>query len=66
MSRVVRLHPARRPNTALLDARIGVAWWSGLTPTERTAWLEQARTIRPADCWDAYKRGVILDDHVQP
>jgi hypothetical protein len=66
MSRVVRLHSARRPNTALLDARIGVAWWSGLTPAERTAWLEQTRTASPTDCWNAYKWGATLDDRAQP
>ena len=62
----VRLHSVRRPNTALLDARIGVSWWNRLPPAERDAWLEQARTARPVDCWNAYKRGAILTDQVQP
>lgn len=62
----VRVHSVRRPNTALLDAQIGVSWWNRLPLAERNAWLEQPRTAHPVDCWNAYKRGAVLTDQVQP
>lgn len=60
-----RHRSTRKPNTALLDVRIGIAWWRCLSSDERTAWLQQTRAASSVDCWNAYKRGVNLSDRVQ-
>lgn len=59
MSRAIRLRPPRRPNTAIVDVRIGLTWWGGLSQDQRNAWLEQAAS--PSRCWKAYKSGMRLE-----
>jgi hypothetical protein len=38
------------------DERAGMDWWNGMTEQQRGAWLETAKSARPADAWAAYKR----------
>lgn len=38
------------------DERAGMEWWNKLSEQDRAAWLAAARSARPADAWDAYKR----------
>ena len=38
-----------------VDARIGMAWFTSLTPTRRREWLEAAHSGRPVDAWNAFK-----------
>lgn len=39
----------------LTDAEVGVAWWNGLSRSERADWLVRAKSAVPADAWAAYK-----------
>lgn len=42
------------------DARLGMAWWNGLTPAERLRWLNEAgNTGVAADAWEAFKRSQV-------
>lgn len=38
------------------DERAGTNWWNALSENERAAWLAEARSDRPADAWEAFKR----------
>jgi hypothetical protein len=38
------------------DAGNGVAWWNGLSESDRRYWLELAKSARPSDAWDWFKR----------
>lgn len=42
------------------DARVGIAWYNGLTPTERRQWHEFTGSAVPADCWHAFQSGATL------
>lgn len=48
---------AREPARNAADARIGIAWWNGLTPTRRRYWLDVAGSAAPADAWRAFQMG---------
>lgn len=38
------------------DERDAMAWWNGLTRSEREKWLAQGGTGQHRDAWEAYKR----------
>lgn len=45
------------PERSPAEALVGMAWWNGLTRTERARWLEIAGSARPADAWRAFQAG---------
>lgn len=53
---VIEPAKAREPAHDAANARIGMAWWNGLTPTRRRYWLEVAGSARPADAFEAWRR----------
>ncbi len=50
---ILVIEPANAREHDAADARIGIAWWNGLTPTRRRYWLDVAGSARPADAWRA-------------
>jgi hypothetical protein len=40
------------------DALVGIAWFNGLSHSERAYWLEVAESATPADAWRAFQSGV--------
>jgi len=38
------------------DEKAGIAWWNGLTNTERAHWLKAAQTAVPAVAWRYFQR----------
>lgn len=55
--RVVESQP-RQDEPDCEDARLGMAWWNGLTCQQRRKWLERAESARPMDAWRAFQQGV--------
>ena len=53
------IEPAKAREPAREDARIGMAWWNGLTPTRRRYWLDVAGSARPADAWRTFQAGGV-------
>jgi len=39
------------------DAEVGMAWFNGLSRSERAHWLEVAGSARPVDAWRAFQSG---------
>jgi hypothetical protein len=37
------------------DEAMGMAWWNGLTESERAHWMKSAGTAVVADAWAAFK-----------
>jgi hypothetical protein len=64
---VIERAKAREPAHDAVNARIGMAWWNGLTPTRRRYWLDVAGSARPADAWRAFQAGggSRLDDDAE-
>lgn len=54
---ILVIEPANAREHDAADARIGIAWWNGLTPTRRRYWLDVAGSARPADAWRGGCRG---------
>ena len=54
------IEPAQERRQDEADARVGIAWYNGLTPTERRQWHEVAGSVVPADCWRAFQSGISL------
>ena len=50
------IEPKERRNVA--DALVGMAWFNGLSQSERTYWLEAADSAAPADAWRAFQSGI--------
>ncbi|MGC8520212.1 MAG: hypothetical protein ACP5P4_17105 [Steroidobacteraceae bacterium] len=44
------------------DAELGMAWFNGLSRSERAHWLEVAGSARPVDAWRAFQAGMTLPD----
>ena len=38
------------------DELASMAWWNGLTETERARWRQVVGLARPADAWEAFRR----------
>lgn len=38
------------------DERQGMNWWNNATRSERRYWLDIAKSARPADAWQAFKK----------
>ena len=55
---VIEPAEAREPLHDAANARVGMAWWNGLTPTRRRYWLDVAGSAVPADAWRAFQSGV--------
>lgn len=47
-----------RAQRNVADALVGMAWWNGLSQSERTYWLEAADSAVPADAWRAFQSGI--------
>jgi len=45
----------REPNA---DERAGMDWWNLLSKSARAEWLARAKSAKPSDAWDAYKRAL--------
>lgn len=39
----------------------GMAWWNGLTRSERSFWLALAGSARPVDAWHRFKQEYAPD-----
>ena len=50
------IEPQSRRNVA--DALVGMAWWNGLSQSERAYWLDVAGSACPAAAWAAFQSGV--------
>ena len=57
---VLVIEPAQERRQDDADVRVGIAWYNGLTPTERRQWHEVAGSAVPADCWRAFQSGMSL------
>jgi len=38
------------------DRRAGHVWWEELPRNQKAYWMKRARSSRPLQCWEAYKR----------
>ena len=47
-----------RAQRNVADALVGMAWFNGLSPSERAYWLEVAGSAAPADAWRAFQSGI--------
>ena len=47
-----------RAQRNVADALVGMAWFNGLSPSERAYWLEVAGSTAPADAWRAFQSGI--------
>ena len=54
--RALVIEPKERRNVA--DALVGMAWFNGLSRSERAYWLEVAGSAAPADAWRAFQSGI--------
>ena len=50
------IEPQARRNVA--DALVGMAWWNGLSQSERAYWLDVAASACPAAAWAAFQSGI--------
>ena len=51
------IEPAASEIRSRVEARLGMAWWNGLTRAERAYWLDVAGSTVPADAWRAFQAG---------
>jgi hypothetical protein len=48
---------------------LGMAWWNGLTKSDRKRWANLAATGRAKDAWELFKQTrarIIADDRASP
>lgn len=46
----------------LSDPQKGIDWWNSVSETERTLWLAEAKSARPADAWRAWMTAEAHND----
>lgn len=44
------------------DPQKGIDWWNGIGEKERALWLDEAKSARPADAWQAWLKAEAYDE----
>ena len=47
------------------DPHVGMAWWNGISESDRAYWLQVAKSARPEDARQAWREAEAYDDAEQ-